>query len=51
MPNLFTLAFLTQMACAPLEVRVEIFDAEWCLDIDDEGDPDDRGAPRRVSAE
>ena len=51
MLTLFTLALLTQTACTPLEDRVEIFDAEWCLDIDDDADPDNKGAPRRVSAE
>ena len=51
MLTLFTLALLTQTACTPLEDRVEIFDAEWCLDIDDDADPDNKGAPRRASAE
>lgn len=51
MLTLFTLALLSQTACTPLEDRVEIFDAEWCLDIDDDADPDNKGAPRRASAE
>ena len=51
MPSLITLVLLSQTACTSLEERVEIFDAEWCLDIDDESDPDHKGAPRRASAE
>ena len=51
MLSLITLVLLSQTACTSLEERVEIFDAEWCLDIDDESDPDHKGAPRRASAE
>ena len=48
---LLPLALLGFSACTPIEDRVEIFDAEWCLDIEDETDPDHLGAPRRASVE
>jgi len=51
MRNVFSVLFLSVVACTPLEDRVEIFDPEWCADIEDADDPDYKGAPRRTTAE
>jgi len=51
MRNVFSVLFLSVVACTPLEDRVEIFDPEWCTDIEDKNDPDYKGAPRRTTAE
>jgi endonuclease YncB( thermonuclease family) len=40
----------TLASCTPLEDRVELFDAEWCQDIEDSADPDYLGAPRNTAA-
>lgn len=51
MRNVFSVLFLSVVACTPLEDRVEIFDTvQWCSDIEDESHVNYGGKRRRGEA-